>query len=580
MLPDEKLQRSSRKARISSHRRKAKQYKINTDKNATIIGYNADTGQNIIQLTDGSIALASSDTNGSVAIGDSVPLHGGTGNIDGLPYIKKQPIIATEALPKTNYPVKVLFSVVNEETGNYEVYIGGDRNIPDLIYSTNNPIQIGRITNTGTNKNDWIVSIKTLSNDPINNPFANQSVIITSTNSYIFDDSSIFLRDLSQFCGAGFIANKLEINTSKYNEEFNSDRIRKGVYTTNPLSHWYYRRRITGVGTEGGSQITSEIIEDPQEVNRQFASVTFPNEYSSLETGSFTLTTPYPFSGTGSGSFSDSTESEYHITQNRFIFDNTTFVNSSNQTKTQNIFSFGIYKDLATGNWVENQNSGIYTDNYSGNTFGFVTYIHDSFGNIIDNIYNGYGESNRTVISTYKQFVFPNLLKDAYFQLVDSSTNTIVRRLYTDVLLSTDMSQTLALKAQIDYDFEFIGDGAESIIADRSIYACVTIDSTGAETLIPVIPEFKREFPQNTYANSNNLEMANYIKEKNKITYINPLSDLFFERFYQCVNKNITYDSMEFTINDTGMTFKNKKVSIKSLKKPDINVSILHASVF
>lgn len=164
MQPEEKLQQQSAIARTQSQNQKAKRQGRPTDTSATIIGYNAALNKNIIQRSDGSINYAGSDTNGAVAIGDTVPLHGGTMRVDGLPYIKKQPVVAKKApLPKVTYPVKVLFSVVNVETGNRDFYIGGDRKIPNLIFSLSDINIQAYLCNTGEKTTDWIATFAAIS---------------------------------------------------------------------------------------------------------------------------------------------------------------------------------------------------------------------------------------------------------------------------------------------------------------------------------------------------------------------------------------------------------------------------------
>ena len=104
--PEEKLQRQAAIAR--SQNQKGRRSSVSAlalfqqpnDTNATIISYNADIGQNIIQGSDGSITYAVSDTNGAMALGESVPRNGGTGNIDGLPNYKKQLVVAKKAIQK------------------------------------------------------------------------------------------------------------------------------------------------------------------------------------------------------------------------------------------------------------------------------------------------------------------------------------------------------------------------------------------------------------------------------------------------------------------------------------------------
>lgn len=145
---------------------------------AYISGYDADLGQNIIQLSDGSIRYADALTNGSVGIGDPILFHQGMGaaHIDDLPHILTSPntvkprILATDSL-------KILFSVI--EDGIQKFYVGGDRPVPQLIfeidttiYNPSNynfgfeepPTEANRIhgylSNLGAKKNDWVVGIK------------------------------------------------------------------------------------------------------------------------------------------------------------------------------------------------------------------------------------------------------------------------------------------------------------------------------------------------------------------------------------------------------------------------------------
>lgn len=88
--PEEKLFTQTAIARHQSQSQKAKQYKRSSDSSATTIGYNAALGKNLIQLPDGSITYAGSDTNGATSLGESVPLHITTMRVDGLPNIKRQ----------------------------------------------------------------------------------------------------------------------------------------------------------------------------------------------------------------------------------------------------------------------------------------------------------------------------------------------------------------------------------------------------------------------------------------------------------------------------------------------------------
>ncbi|MGL4619133.1 MAG: hypothetical protein ACRCZS_08755 [Chroococcidiopsis sp.] len=111
MTPEEKLAHQSALARFTTTTQKAKRLcKKPTNLSATIIGYDAPTGKNIIQLPDGSISYGMSDTNGALAIGETLPLHSGTMRVDGLPNIKR---IVTPKIPRsqkaTTYTFWILF---------------------------------------------------------------------------------------------------------------------------------------------------------------------------------------------------------------------------------------------------------------------------------------------------------------------------------------------------------------------------------------------------------------------------------------------------------------------------------------
>ncbi len=146
MEPEEKLQRESAIARS------LKQTSLRTgsiDSNATIIGYNAATGQNVIRLANGSITYASSDTNGVIAIGETVPLNSDSMAIDGLPNIKRQIIPSKKAIPKTTGNIKILLATktrLNDIQEEFSYYITGDRfstrKIAQLVCDSFAPVQI------------------------------------------------------------------------------------------------------------------------------------------------------------------------------------------------------------------------------------------------------------------------------------------------------------------------------------------------------------------------------------------------------------------------------------------------------
>lgn len=138
MTPEEKLKRQSAIARSQSLTRRTKLYKKGDYTNATVIGYNADIGANVIQLLDGSISYAGSDTNGAMAIGSAVPLHGGTGNIDGLPSIKTRHTLPTKKPLFVSASIAVLFYTVAELSSTrkeFTFYLGGIFETPLKITS-------------------------------------------------------------------------------------------------------------------------------------------------------------------------------------------------------------------------------------------------------------------------------------------------------------------------------------------------------------------------------------------------------------------------------------------------------------
>lgn len=89
MIPEEILQQQAEIARALQQEKKIIPNIAQTD--AIVVGFDADIGADVIQLSDGSIRYANSDTSGSVGVGDAILLHQGTAgaHIDDLPHIKK-----------------------------------------------------------------------------------------------------------------------------------------------------------------------------------------------------------------------------------------------------------------------------------------------------------------------------------------------------------------------------------------------------------------------------------------------------------------------------------------------------------
>lgn len=143
---------------------------------ATVIDFDADIGQDVIQLSDGSIRYATPLASGVRGAGDTVLIHqSGAAYSDALPHIKKRVSGRPRKVPQVSYPFKILFSVV--EDGIQKFYVGGDRKEPKLIFKldTNKYFAVdpdtardpfdqtfisGFISNTGEKSDDWIVGIK------------------------------------------------------------------------------------------------------------------------------------------------------------------------------------------------------------------------------------------------------------------------------------------------------------------------------------------------------------------------------------------------------------------------------------
>jgi len=148
-------------------------------KSATCVDFDAASGMYRVQLSDGSIAYAATNTNGAITAGDAVELHAG----GGMLRVDAPPAKKTILQPARNNSLaiatfKVLFSVVE---GNIQkFYLGGDRSQPLLIFEIDTNIYAGYetdtgsspyyisgyIANTGTKKDDWVVGIRFSKWDP------------------------------------------------------------------------------------------------------------------------------------------------------------------------------------------------------------------------------------------------------------------------------------------------------------------------------------------------------------------------------------------------------------------------------
>lgn len=103
-------------------------------------------------IPSGSNCIAVRDGNNWYAIGES------PGQVVGERVMRSRKY-KQQSKPQQLYPFKVLFSIV--EDGMQKFYVGGDRSTPELIYQCPATENIEAwLTNTGTGKDDWRVSIK------------------------------------------------------------------------------------------------------------------------------------------------------------------------------------------------------------------------------------------------------------------------------------------------------------------------------------------------------------------------------------------------------------------------------------
>jgi hypothetical protein len=167
MTPEELLRQTSATNRAAYQQKQTQQQKIRSRQNphAVALPYDGDRGLQQIQLSDGSIRDAESNSNGVIGEGDTVALHQGKGRsrVNVMPHKprQRQPITPQSTPPGS---VKVLFSVVRE--GIRKFYVGGDRPTPTKIgeFDANiffdNPGIPGTgapiLTNLGKGKNQWL----------------------------------------------------------------------------------------------------------------------------------------------------------------------------------------------------------------------------------------------------------------------------------------------------------------------------------------------------------------------------------------------------------------------------------------
>ena len=159
--PLSRLQQQAAIARAANQQRLVHQlnYDERVNDHAIALGHDANVGLDLIQMADGSIQYAASDTNGVRGVGDTVLAHQGisSNTVDAMPYAKKLLPIRQRGQTPTLYPIKVLFSIVKD--GQQEFYIGGDRSTPVLIVTSTDENSIAFITNQGKTKSAWVAGI-------------------------------------------------------------------------------------------------------------------------------------------------------------------------------------------------------------------------------------------------------------------------------------------------------------------------------------------------------------------------------------------------------------------------------------
>lgn len=156
--PEKRLQEQAAIARAVRAEQKIAPTSPATD--GTVVDFDADIGRDVIQLSDGSIRYATPMASGVRGAGDTVLVHqSGVAYSDSLQHIKKRVSGRLRKVPQVTYPLKVLFSVVEEGVHNF--YLGGDRIVPEKVFSIDSSIAIEAwVTNTGKKKTDWIVTVK------------------------------------------------------------------------------------------------------------------------------------------------------------------------------------------------------------------------------------------------------------------------------------------------------------------------------------------------------------------------------------------------------------------------------------
>lgn len=353
-MPEDKLQRQSATFRHQFQNQKATKYKQIPDTNATVIGYNADIGANVIQLPDGSISYAKSDTNGALALSDNVPLHQGTNRIDGLPSIETAiKIKKKKSFTPLTYNLRVL--VIAPSALDKTILLAGSESKPikeiyqfpyneEQIYFTN-----ARIDNSNIKDADgWVVTSlwidDSLGNTIIDSP--GYAISFDKTNSYETYDNNI---NFLSIAGAHFfsLSNKDDfypfVSTNAVNGSFDIVTQTDGIGTvTNEEITINHSNTATSDNRFGGIFNYSVSPENPRNNNREYYSI----PYTVTKIGSTTI----PAFFTGSSFSSASIDYSYirtRLNDGNYQNDFNMSINSDFTLNTNQGFS-SIYRGITT----------------------------------------------------------------------------------------------------------------------------------------------------------------------------------------------------------------------------------------
>nr|WP_290224363.1 hypothetical protein [Trichocoleus desertorum] len=235
MTPEELLRQTSVTNRAAHQQKQTKQQKIRSRQNphAVALSYDAASGSQQIQLSDGSIREAQTNSNGVIGVGDTVALHQGKGRsrINVMPHKPTQrQAEVSQSAPSGS--VKVLFSVVVD--GVRRFYVGGDRQTPTKIFEIPaTDFFQAYITNTGKKINDWIASFDRSGNKAIVTP-SGQWIYNTPQSGYVI------------YRGGGFWSSDLVVASMSTGAAIQSGGTSVGELTCGGTTYALFRSTITG----------------------------------------------------------------------------------------------------------------------------------------------------------------------------------------------------------------------------------------------------------------------------------------------------------------------------------------------